>query len=116
MIFNAILDTLPGIIFVFSLRLNVHAEDDDGYTPLHRACYNGHMDCVMELYSAGADVTRGNRYGDTPIHYAAQYNHHEVVLALVDRGCDCNMVSSIVIYVSCNIIVALYYDNIIILL
>uniref|UniRef100_A0A8C5PEM3 Uncharacterized protein n=1 Tax=Leptobrachium leishanense TaxID=445787 RepID=A0A8C5PEM3_9ANUR len=42
-----------------------------GWTPLHLACYFGHVQVVEDLLKAGADVNVLNDMGDTPLHKAA---------------------------------------------
>lgn len=44
----------------------VNAKSNRGWTPLHRAAFNGHMHMVEFLLDAGGDVDAVNRDGQTP--------------------------------------------------
>jgi hypothetical protein len=37
-------------------------------TPLHCACYSGHLAVVKALLSSGVDILAANNYGELPIH------------------------------------------------
>lgn len=54
-----------------------------GCTPLHRASYGGHLDCVIALVGSGADPfakdTTDNGYLETPIHKASRQGRRNVV-------------------------------------
>jgi len=47
------------------------ATDDDKWTPLHYAAWEGHADAVARLLEAGFPVRAANAAGATPIHLAA---------------------------------------------
>ncbi|XP_065800356.1 ankyrin repeat domain-containing protein 49 isoform X4 [Muntiacus reevesi] len=49
---------------------HVNTQDEDKYTPLHRAAYSGHLDMVRELIAHGADVHAVTVDGWTPLHSA----------------------------------------------
>ena len=44
---------------------------DDGDTPIHGACVEGHTDAVTVLLALGADPTVADKYGWTPCMRAA---------------------------------------------
>ena len=46
------------------------AKEEDGWTPLHWAAYNGHTDVVKALITAEADVDAKNKWGSTPLQLA----------------------------------------------
>uniref|UniRef100_A0A7M4FA92 Ankyrin repeat domain 49 n=1 Tax=Crocodylus porosus TaxID=8502 RepID=A0A7M4FA92_CROPO len=48
----------------------VNVQDEDKYTPLHRASYSGHLDIVHELIGQGADIHALTVDGWTPLHSA----------------------------------------------
>ena len=51
---------------------NVEAADKYfGYTPLHRACYNGHVRVANMLLARGAKIDATDKDERTPLHYAA---------------------------------------------
>lgn len=68
----------------------VHAQDENGWTPLFEASRAGHIDIVRLLYQNGAKVNqRSSRgRGGTPLYYAKKRHgeDHPVVKFLVDVG------------------------------
>ena len=51
----------------------VNCRDEDGYTPLHRAAYNGHKEVVKILLQTGADITARTVDGWQPLHCACRW-------------------------------------------
>jgi ankyrin repeat protein len=51
---------------------DIHAQDKNGATPLHRAVRTRCASAVKCLLQAGADPTRRNKPGSTPFHLAVQ--------------------------------------------
>jgi hypothetical protein len=51
------------------------------YTPLHIACYDGHMKCVQALLlcHGGVEVDVKNSDGNTPLDYARRQGHESIV-------------------------------------
>ncbi|XP_044141336.1 ankyrin repeat domain-containing protein 49-like [Bufo gargarizans] len=68
----------------------VNVTDEDHYTPLHRASYNGHLAIVRELIAKGADVHTVTVDGWTPLHSACKWNNTEVASFLLQHGADIN--------------------------
>ena len=68
----------------------VNPQNHVGGTPLHAACQEGYLLCVLELLKAGASLT--NNQGSLPIHIAAQNNRVEIVKTLLESGCSPDMV------------------------
>lgn len=64
--------------------------DDDGYTALHRASYEGNKDCASYLIRHGADVDARTSDDWTPLHCAVRWNNVEVAQLLVDNNADIN--------------------------
>ncbi|UCC44472.1 MAG: ankyrin repeat domain-containing protein [Candidatus Zixiibacteriota bacterium] len=64
----------------------LNATDGRGYSPLHKAAYNNHLDIAEYLLSQGADVSAASANGSTPLHGAASYGHIDVVRLLLDAG------------------------------
>jgi hypothetical protein len=62
--------------------------DGGGYTPLHYAAYNGHLDVVHALLRLGVQINARNDAGATPLFLAAQQSHAAAVRALVAVGAD----------------------------
>ncbi|KAK3101776.1 hypothetical protein FSP39_006268 [Pinctada imbricata] len=68
----------------------VNSTDSDMYTPLHRACYNGHTDMVRLLLANGANIEAKTIDGWHPIHSAARWNQAQVISVLIENGADIN--------------------------
>lgn len=67
----------------------VDGDDPSGYTPLHYAARNGHLDACLLLLENGAQVDKCTRAGKaTSLHRAAYAGHIEVVTALLQAGAD----------------------------
>lgn len=62
--------------------------DQGGYTPLHKAAYNGHVEIVEYLISKGADLNALSNSGSTPLHGAAFHGHPDAVRALIEKGAE----------------------------
>jgi ankyrin repeat protein len=64
---------------------------EDFSTPLHKACAGskpGHLQCVIRLLSAGADVHALNKWKETPLLTAANHGQAGTVGALLNAGAD----------------------------
>ncbi|VDN01767.1 unnamed protein product [Thelazia callipaeda] len=66
------------------------ARDADGYTALHRAAYNGHLEVVNYLLSIGADPEWKTNNGWTVLHCAATWSMYEVVALILRHNVDVN--------------------------
>ena len=64
--------------------------DPDGYTPMHRATYNGHVDVMKKLLLAGADVRAVTDDGWEPLHCACRWNQTEAAALLLQNGASVN--------------------------
>lgn len=69
------------------------AKDEDGYTPLHRACYNNNVEIAKLLIQYGADVNARTEFEWTPLHSAARWSNAECVALLLQYGADVNALS-----------------------
>lgn len=72
----------------------VNFSDSDGYTPLHRASYGGHKDCVKYLLRHGANIESKTKDDWTPLHCAVRWNNIEVAEILIKNGANVNARSS----------------------
>jgi ankyrin repeat protein len=64
---------------------------EDLSTPLHKACAGnkpGHLNCVLQLLSSGADVHALNKWKETPLLTAANHGQAGTVGALLNAGAD----------------------------
>ncbi|KAM3622942.1 uncharacterized protein V6R79_005179 [Siganus canaliculatus] len=68
----------------------VHCYDEDGYTPLHRAAYGGHVGAVSALLSAGSKVNPRTIDGWTPLHSACRWSRVAVASLLLQSGAELN--------------------------
>ncbi|KAK6043335.1 ankyrin repeat protein [Cooperia oncophora] len=64
--------------------------DNDGYTALHRAAYNNHLDAVTFLLECGSEPEARTNQGWTPLHSAANWGNYEVIGRLISHGVDVN--------------------------
>ncbi|XP_034714867.1 ankyrin repeat domain-containing protein 49 isoform X1 [Etheostoma cragini] len=70
--------------------LLVHCTDEDGYTPLHRAAYNGHVAVISALIAAGSKVNPRTIDGWTPLHSACRWSRVTVASFLLHHGAELN--------------------------
>uniref|UniRef100_A0A0G4GLD4 Uncharacterized protein n=1 Tax=Chromera velia CCMP2878 TaxID=1169474 RepID=A0A0G4GLD4_9ALVE len=63
-------------------------ESFEGFTALHRACYESRPDFVRFLVSKGAGVNAEDKLGRTPLTYAAYEGPPEVFEHLLSKGAD----------------------------
>lgn len=68
----------------------VNATDDDLYTPLHRASYNGHVTMVKFLLESNANINAKTEDGWQPFHSACRWNNVDAAKVLIDQGADVN--------------------------
>ncbi|XP_075971213.1 ankyrin repeat domain-containing protein 49-like [Anticarsia gemmatalis] len=66
----------------------VHAQDSDGYTPLHRAAYSNHVEVISYLVSVGANVNTKTQLGWTPLHSACNWNNYAAAARILAAGAD----------------------------
>jgi ankyrin repeat protein len=63
-----------------ALGASVHLADDLGLSPLHAACREGHVGCMVALLRAGADPCATTFKHDlTPIDLAVMFGHHRIL-------------------------------------
>ncbi|XP_037946014.1 ankyrin repeat domain-containing protein 49-like [Teleopsis dalmanni] len=71
----------------------VFAKDDDGYTPLHRTCYNNFIGITKLLLQYNADINAKTQLGWTPLHSACKWNNADCVSILLQHNADVNVQS-----------------------
>lgn len=62
--------------------VGVNTTTTDGYTALHLAASNGHLDTVVLLITAGAEVQTKNRSGETAFDLASGKGHERIASLL----------------------------------
>ena len=62
---------------------DVNAKNNDGCTPLHRACFEGNTDVVKYLVEHGADMNAKDEKGDSPFGLAAEVRRTEIVQYMI---------------------------------
>lgn len=66
-------------------------DEEHGYTAAHRACQQGHADCLRAVLDHGADLNKRTSKAHcswAPIHSATWFNSHDCIRELVARGAD----------------------------
>jgi ankyrin repeat protein len=58
---------------------DLNVTDGDGWTPLHRACADGHESVVTALINGRADLNVTDVQGCTPLHDACSQGHVSTV-------------------------------------
>lgn len=66
--------------------LLVNCKDSDGYTPLHRASYNGHANVVRVLLQRGADVDARTEDGWQPLHCTCRWGEYIALNIITNWG------------------------------
>ena len=62
----------------------IDARDDDGWTALMKATYEGHRYIVEELIARGASVDTQENAGWTSLMMAAQFGYHGIMKVLLN--------------------------------
>ena len=88
---------LPAVQRALAEGADVHYDDETkGWTPLHRACYHGHLEIIRALLDAGAKPneakTRGT--GQSPLIFACQKGRVEAARMLLDAGAEIDAVDN----------------------
>lgn len=67
------------------------ATTENGFNPLHLACFGGHITVVGLLLSRSAELLHSaDRYGKTGLHIAATHGHYQMVEVLLGQGAEIN--------------------------
>lgn len=71
-------------------RASVAQTTAAGYTALHYAAANGHLNCVKLLLRHGSPLEEQNENGHTPLMEATSNGHIEVARCLIEHGVNIN--------------------------
>ncbi|MGL5955475.1 MAG: ankyrin repeat domain-containing protein [Brevinema sp.] len=63
---------------------NLHAQEDHGRMPIHKACVNSHLKVVNLLLEHGADPKAKDNTNCTPLHMAAKYGRIDICIGKVE--------------------------------
>ncbi|KAI0268979.1 ankyrin repeat-containing domain protein [Russula aff. rugulosa BPL654] len=72
---------------------DANAQKNNGWTPLHLAAWNKHLDIVQMLLDHNADIHSQNVAGEVALHLAACYYNDvriNILRLLLDKGADVN--------------------------
>lgn len=72
--------------------VNQKTQDDNKFTALHFAAYNGEAPLIRALHKFGADIEMRNGLGLTPMHVAAQGDKAFALTFLVYHGADADAI------------------------
>ncbi|MBL8239829.1 MAG: ankyrin repeat domain-containing protein [Bryobacterales bacterium] len=76
--------------FIQADEVLIEMANSDGWTPLHLACFFGHLRTAEMLLELGADVKArsANAMNNTPLHAAAASRSHEICALLLSHGAE----------------------------
>jgi len=76
--------------FIQADEILLQMASSDGWTPLHLACFFGHVETAEMLLSLGADVKArsANAMHNTPLHAAAAGRSADICALLLSNGAD----------------------------
>lgn len=71
-----------------TINVDINVTNQPEETPLHEACFHGHLENVKSLISNGSNVNLKNQYGETPLHEACLLGHLDIVKYLISNGAN----------------------------
>ena len=80
----------PGVLnyLIVECSGNIDAKETDGWSALHHACRNNHVDCVRLLLQHGADINAKTVHSYTSLMTASYNGSCEAVMALLNHKRD----------------------------
>ena len=73
---------------------NVHHQDFQGNTVLHKAMTYNQSQMALELIKRGLGVNVTNKVGGSALHYAVRGANHEMVSLLLSQGANTRLINS----------------------
>jgi ankyrin repeat protein len=77
-------NNVPEIRRLLSVGADVNTKDSRGITPLHWACFDGHVQVFKEFVEHGAVIEAKDNHDWTPLHWACGKGHLPVVIELLN--------------------------------
>jgi ankyrin repeat protein len=74
--------------------VTVYSRDDRGFTALHVAAQEGHIEVMTLLIEQKAKVNAADFHGSTPLHIASQRGNQTAVILLIDNSATVNVVDN----------------------
>lgn len=68
------------------VKCDLNKQRQDGWTPLHLACWNGHHEVVHELITSKCNVNTRTSEAMGALHLTAAKGHDEIAQELLDAG------------------------------
>jgi len=87
------INTVEALVIKHGLSPN--ETDYDYLTPLHIACFSGHVPCAELLINYGAQINARSIDGATPLCGASSSGHYDLVQLLLSNGALVNPVHSL---------------------
>jgi ankyrin repeat protein len=72
---------------------DVNSRDLEGWTPLHEATWEGHLDVVRLLLEHGADVNAVDQDRWTSLHMASKKGYLEIAQLLLEHGANVDVIN-----------------------
>merc|ERR1712066_202779 len=69
----------------------VNKGNNNGWTPLFVASYNGHLQMAQLLLTNGAEIDEASNSGRTPLMAASYFDHLEIVKLLIEHQADVHL-------------------------
>eukprot|EP00457_Paulinella_chromatophora_P006946 gb/GEZN01006966.1/.p1 GENE.gb/GEZN01006966.1/~~gb/GEZN01006966.1/.p1 ORF type:complete len:409 (+),score=61.15 gb/GEZN01006966.1/:148-1374(+) len=66
----------------------LNQKDEDSWSPLHYACWYGHLEIIERLLRLGVDYHVVNLNGATALHFASGCGHTRAAMSLLEAGAD----------------------------
>lgn len=82
--------TYDNLLSTFSSN-NVDKIDEDGWSPLMYASWDGDLEKASALINNGADVNLAEKSGSTPLHLAVIQGHFDLVKKLIESGANASL-------------------------
>nr|CAD7463128.1 unnamed protein product [Timema tahoe] len=90
-LYIALLKGNTNVIYFLKDVATVDKGSKNGWTLMHTASTNGHLNVIEHLLKISANINACNKYGQTPLHIAAKKNNVKVLQFLIQEGALVNV-------------------------